>query len=42
VIKAGATRVAISAAVIRANQPRRAVARLKAILNGDLPGQNSD
>jgi len=42
VIKAGASRIAVSAAVIRANQPRRAVARLKAILDGDLPSQDGD
>jgi thiamine-phosphate pyrophosphorylase len=37
VIEAGATRIAVSAAVIRANQPRRAVSRLKAILNHNCP-----
>jgi thiamine-phosphate pyrophosphorylase len=41
VIEAGATRIAVSAAVIRASQPRRAVARLKAILSGESPGGDS-
>jgi thiamine-phosphate pyrophosphorylase len=42
VIEAGATRIAVSAAVIRASQPRRAVARLKAILSGESPGGDSE
>ncbi len=42
VLEAGATRVAVSAAVIRADHPRRAVSRLKAILNGEVLGENHD
>ena len=34
VLQAGATRIAVSAAVVRANRPRRAAARLKARLEG--------
>ena len=34
VLEAGATRIAVSAAVVRADSPRRAVARLKARLAG--------
>ena len=34
VLEAGATRIAVSAAVMRADSPRRAVARLKARLEG--------
>jgi thiamine-phosphate pyrophosphorylase len=42
VLEAGATRVAVSAAVIRADHPRRAVSRLKSILNGEVLGENHD
>jgi thiamine-phosphate pyrophosphorylase len=42
VIEAGATRIAVSAVVLRASQPRRAAARLKAILGGESPGENDD
>jgi thiamine-phosphate pyrophosphorylase len=42
VLEAGATRIAVSAAVIRASQPRRAVARLKAILGGESPGADRE
>jgi thiamine-phosphate pyrophosphorylase len=42
VLDAGATRIAVSAAVIRASQPRRAVSRLKAMLKGESPGEERD
>ena len=35
VLDAGASRIAVSAAVVKADRPRRAAARLKAILNGE-------
>jgi thiamine-phosphate pyrophosphorylase len=38
VLEAGASRVAVSGAVMRANSPRRAVSRLKARLEGIDPG----
>ncbi|MFO0888664.1 MAG: thiamine phosphate synthase [Isosphaeraceae bacterium] len=38
VLDAGAARIAVSAAVIRADRPRRAAARLKALLEGRNPG----
>ena len=34
VLDAGATRIAVSGAVLRSQSPRRAVARLKAIVEG--------
>ncbi len=37
VLEAGATRIAVSAAVVRAARPRRAAARLKARLEGREP-----
>lgn len=37
VLAAGATRIAVSAAVVRADRPRQAAARLKAILDGREP-----
>ena len=37
VLEAGATRVAVSGAVLLSQSPRRAVARLRAILDGDRP-----
>jgi thiamine-phosphate pyrophosphorylase len=43
VLEAGATRVAVSGAVLRSKSPRRAVARLKATLEGaDLPDDGDD
>jgi thiamine-phosphate pyrophosphorylase len=37
VLEAGATRIAVSAAVVRADRPRRAAAKLKALLEGQTP-----
>jgi thiamine-phosphate pyrophosphorylase len=37
VLEAGATRIAVSAAVVRADRPRLAAARLKALLEGRTP-----
>ncbi len=45
VLAAGGTRVAVSAAVVRAGRPRKAAARLRALLEGHEPedtGMNSD
>ncbi len=42
VLEAGAARVAVSSAVVRAESPRRAAARLKARLNGLNPGADPD
>jgi thiamine-phosphate pyrophosphorylase len=42
VLEAGATRVAVSGAVVRAESPRRAAARLKARLDGLDPDVQSD
>jgi thiamine-phosphate pyrophosphorylase len=43
VLEAGATRVAVSGAVVRARSPRRAVAGIKARLDGtDLPDQEGE
>jgi thiamine-phosphate pyrophosphorylase len=42
VIEAGATRVAVSGAVVRAESPRRAAARLKARLIGVEPDDDVD
>jgi thiamine-phosphate pyrophosphorylase len=42
VLEAGATRVAVSSAVVRAESPRRAAARIKARLNGLDPDDQSD
>lgn len=42
VLAAGATRIAVSAAVVRAERPRRAAARLKARLEGREPDDHKD
>jgi len=42
VLAAGATRIAVSAAVVRAERPRRAAARLKARLEGRQPDDHKD
>ena len=42
VLEAGATRVAVSGAVVRAESPRRAAARLKARLIGGDPDDDVD
>ncbi|MGO9811007.1 MAG: thiamine phosphate synthase [Isosphaeraceae bacterium] len=42
VLAAGATRIAVSAAVVRAERPRRAAARLKARLEGREPDDHMD
>jgi len=42
VLAAGATRIAVSAAVVRAERPRRASARLKARLEGREPDDHED
>jgi len=42
VLAAGATRIAVSAAVVRAERPRRAAARLKARLEGRAPDDHKD
>jgi len=42
VLAAGATRIAVSAAVVRAERPRRAAARLKARLEGRAPHDHKD
>jgi thiamine-phosphate pyrophosphorylase len=42
VLEAGATRIAVSAAVVRAERPRRAVERLKARLEGRDPGPDPE
>ena len=42
VLAAGASRIAVSAAVVRAERPRRAAARLKAQLEGRAPDDHKD
>jgi thiamine-phosphate pyrophosphorylase len=42
VLAAGASRIAVSAAVVRAERPRRAAARLKARLEGRVPDDHKD
>ncbi len=42
VLEAGATRIAVSAAVVRADSPRRATQRLKARLTGSPGGSDED
>ena len=42
VLEAGATRIAVSAAVVRADSPRRATQRLKARLTGSPCGSDED
>jgi thiamine-phosphate pyrophosphorylase len=42
VLEAGATRIAVSSAVVRADSPRRATHRLKARLTGSPGGSNED
>ena len=42
VLAAGASRIAVSAAVVRAERPRRAAARLKARLEGRAPDDHKD
>jgi thiamine-phosphate pyrophosphorylase len=42
VLTAGAMRIAVSAAVVRAERPRRAAARLKAVLEGRDVDDGSD
>jgi thiamine-phosphate pyrophosphorylase len=42
VLEAGASRVAVSGAVMRSNSPRRVVARLKARLEGAVPADDDE
>ncbi|MGZ3301634.1 MAG: thiamine phosphate synthase, partial [Isosphaeraceae bacterium] len=42
VLAAGAARIAVSAAVVRAERPRRAATRLKARLEGRAPDDHKD
>ncbi|WP_250847035.1 thiamine phosphate synthase [Aquisphaera insulae] len=42
VLEAGASRIAVSAAVVRADRPRRAAARLKARLEGRAPERDAE